>query len=802
MLCAVAFGLWLAAQQSLMRLDLRLYDLLLPLQSPAMSDRIAVVTIDDASIDALGRWPWPRQRHAELVDRLTAMRVKAVGLDVLFSEAQDAAADSRLAEAIRRNGRTVLPVAPVRNGPQTPIRELLPLPELAAAAAALGHVDVELDIDGYSRQFYFYGGLGDARWPGLPLAMLQVAGEPARLPDIEAEPGAGASGWTRRMRTLIPFAAADDPPLRLSYADLLNGRVTPDELVDKYVLVGVAAAGIGDLISTPVSLDHGRTPGVELIAQVLNGLLQRRMLRFAPESVRLPLTGGLIAIGTLVIVLLPLRFGLLAVAGGMLVTVSGAALLLRQGLWFAPAAVLVMLALAWLLWSLWCFGIEERLTRHLLKRLDHQTRHHPVSGLPNQGMLEERLRHLGDPLPDMAPVGLLVLNLSWQESASGLLHRHTGDALLRRIVERLREALPANSFVSHLNSDDFGILLPDGSDGRNLQPLVDGMLNQLRQPLAQERRELLMVPSVGISVWPDDARDGPGLLRNAYTALFQARLAGGDDSCFYSADIGQRLQVRAELEQAIIHALEREEFRVFYQAQVDAVSHRIIGAEALLRWHNPRLGWISPSEFIPVAEHSGLIDRIGNWVLNMVCLELKHLECEGLGPLRLAVNLSPLQFTSPRLVLEIQEALRKSGMPPASLELEVTESCMMSNLGDAVRAMNNLHELGFELAVDDFGTGYSSLSALSAFPVDRLKIDQSFTREIGSSDSADNIVLSILSMARSLGLGTIAEGVETPEQAAFLARHGCDELQGYLFSRPLPADEFMALVRQGGRPGA
>jgi len=796
----VAGGLLLSVNASLQRLDLVLYDGFLPLQSRSISDQVVVVAIDDASLLSLGRWPWPRRRHVELLDRLTALGARVVAFDMLFSEPQvsDPQADQALAAAFARNGRTVLVVAPVQETRLDPISELLPIPELAAAAAAIGHVDVELDMDGLCRSFYLYGGVGDAHWPALALAVLQVAGESVPLPvgPVAQDAPVNARGWLRRGRLLIPFADTGTRPLELSYADVLNDRVPASAVRGKYVLVGATATGLGDAISTPASRSHERMPGVELNGHILSGLLRGDSIQEVTRTTGMALTALLVLVTVIAVVLVPLRFGVLVMlagmAGGLLLS---ALLLIGWQLWFPPAAALAMLVLALPLWSAWWLAVESRRSQRLLRRLEHQARHHVATGLPNQGMLEDRLRHLVEPggaPPGVA--GLMILHIDWPGSASAMLGRPMGDAVLSAIAERLREVVRGDDFVAHLSGDDFAVLTEGMADAAAVCDTGHALLQALQKPLAYGGEELFLAPRMGISLWPADGRDAVTLLRNAYTAMFKARLDGAGLMCVYSADIGQAAQVRSQLEQALIHALERGEFELYYQPQVAAETGKVVGVEALLRWHNPQLGWVGPDAFIPVAEHAGLINAIGDWVLETACRQLQAWHQAGLGPLRLAVNLSPLQFAAPGLVAGILQVVESVGIAPALLELEITESTVMRDLDAAVRAMRAIKAQGLALAIDDFGTGYSSLSSLRHFPLDRIKIDQSFVREIGDSTDATEIVLAIIAMAKRLRLSVIAEGVETADQAEFLHQHGCDELQGYFYSRPLPADELAALL--------
>ena len=304
----------------------------------------------------------------------------------------------------------------------------------------------------------------------------------------------------------------------------------------------------------------------------------------------------------------------------------------------------------------------------------------------------------------------------------------------------------------------------------------------------------MLAPNIGISIWPIDSRDSTDLLRKAYTAMFKSRMDGNQPICIYSEDIGQEIEARAELERAMSYALERNEFEVYYQPQVDALTGKFIGAEALLRWYNPGLGWIGPDTFIPVAEQSGMISLIGDWVLKTACNDLKNIQQATLSPIRIAVNLSPLQFSDINLADNIAATLKQAGIAPKAIELEVTESILMNNISYAVHTMNQIKKHGMSLAIDDFGTGHSSLKYLQNFPLDRLKIDRCFTQDIGNKNATE-ITLSILALAKKLNLSVIAEGVETQAQAAFLRDNGCDELQGYLYSKAVPADELIELIR-------
>lgn len=794
----VAMGASLSQYKSLQRLDLFLYDLIQPLQSTTISDQIVIITIDDTSINQLGRWPWSRQRHADLINRLTDMSPRAIGIDILFPDPENVAhADEAFAKALERNNHTVLAVAPAQEMPNAPITELLPIPILATAAAALGHVDAEIDIDGLSRHFYLYGGLHDPHWPSLALAMIKIADNNYLNLDYSNSSNSPmtGTGWVRSHKALIPFSKVNDQPTRISYADILADRISPDAIRDKYVLIGASLTGVGDMISIPTNHSHQRIPAVELIAQQLNGLIQNQLLNNVSEQEQLVLTIVLIILCVAGIYILPFRLGMITTLTAIFIVLACSIfLLVYQKLWFGPATALSMIIISWLLWSLWQHGVSERLTQKLIVQLEDQSRHHIITGLPNHGMLKERLHKLSLSSTDSSIAALFIVHINWPESATSMIGRAMSDSTLNTISERLKTTLQTQSFIAHLSGDDFALLLTEQNDTKTIQHAVQKLLEHLQKPLNHFGEDIILAPNIGVSIWPTDSRDSTDLLRKAYTAMFKSRMNADQAICIYSADIGQEIEARAELERAMSSALERNEFEVYYQPQVEAVTGKLIGAEALLRWHNPELGWIGPDAFIPVAEQSGMINSIGQWVLETACNDLKLINQSGLGPFRMAVNLSPLQFSDVNLAEKIAATLLQAGIAPEMLELEVTESTLMNNIGNAVHAMEQIKKQGMSLAIDDFGTGYSSLKHLQNFPLDRLKIDKCFTQEIGNKTTTE-ITLSILTLAKRLNLSVIGEGVETIAQAEFLRDHGCDELQGYLYSKALPAKELIELIQ-------
>ncbi|EGL53211.1 complex sensory protein with histidine kinase domain containing protein [Methylophaga aminisulfidivorans MP] len=799
-ICLALAGFFLSANKSLQRLDLLIYDLMLPLQAPAMSDDIVIIAIDDASIQALGRWPWTRQRHAELLDTLLALSPRAIGIDLLFSEPENNSdADQSLARAMTENNRTVLVVAPIQETPDSIIIERLPIPVLALAAEALGHVDVELDIDGVNRHFYLYGGIADPHWPSMALAMLNVGNDrPIRMPPSYADKAdkQTGTGWLRRHKVMLSFTSPEDKAQRISYVDVLAGRVAASAIENKYVLIGATSAGIGDMISTPANQSHQRMPGVEVISQEMNTLLQNKWLYELAQPIQSALTMILIVLSVTTLFWLPQRYSLVTmIVALLLITGCSLGLLLWPKLWFAPASALIMTLLSWPLWTVWQYQLNDRFTKKLMSQLEKQSRQHIITGLPNHGVLQEQLHKLKNLSQPNSLAALFVIHVTRPDSAISVIDRSISDSLLLTISERLKQATESDAFIAHLNEDDFAVLIMEQQDINTIQYAANRLLFHLQTPIHDFGEEIVLTPNIGLSIWPTDSRDCTELLRKAHTAMFKSRLDKTLPICIYTADIGQEIESRAELERAMSGALGRGEFEIYYQPQVEALTGRLVGAEALLRWHSPELGDVGPESFIPVAEQSGLINAIGQWVLRKACEDLKLMKDIGLDHIRIAVNLSPLQFSNMTLADEIAETLRNADIEPSRLELEVTESTLMNNMSTAVEAMMNIKKHGMSLAIDDFGTGYSSLKHLQLFPLDCLKIDKCFTQDLSRKSTAE-ITLSIIELARRLNLRIIAEGVETREQADFFRQHNCDELQGYLYSKPIPAKALIELMKQ------
>lgn len=429
-------------------------------------------------------------------------------------------------------------------------------------------------------------------------------------------------------------------------------------------------------------------------------------------------------------------------------------------------------------------------------RIEYLAHHDALTGLPNRVLFRDRFA-LATAWAEraQAKVALLFIDLDHFKTINDTLGHPVGDGLLKLVSARLRECVRETDTISRLGGDEFLIALTDIREPLAINRAVAKIIESLAQPFELEGHELTNTLSIGIAIWPDDGTDFDTLLKNADTAMYQAKRAGRNTARFYTeqmnVDAVERLQLRA----ALHRALENDEFVLHYQPQIDLASGRVVGVEALVRWHREHHDLVPPGRFIPVAEDSGLIVPIGDWVLREACAQARRWIDQGFAALTVAVNLSAVQLQRGDLERSVIEALSQSGLEPSLLELELTESLLLDDAEGVIETLRRLKSLGVRLSIDDFGTGYSSLAYLKRFAVDKLKIDQSFVRDIASDPDDAAIVRAIVGMARALKLKVVAEGVETEEIERFLCVFNCDEAQGYHFARPMPAEALSAWLR-------
>jgi diguanylate cyclase (GGDEF)-like protein/PAS domain S-box-containing protein len=435
-------------------------------------------------------------------------------------------------------------------------------------------------------------------------------------------------------------------------------------------------------------------------------------------------------------------------------------------------------------------------------RINYLAYHDTLTTLPNRVSFEERLTEsVARAGTDNESLAVMFLSLDRFKKFNDTLGHTVGDQLLKSVADRLRPAMQEGDTLARFGSDEFSFLLTGINKAEDASRLAREFQAILDAPFYVEGHELYVTSSIGIGLYPADGRDSQELLKSAGAALYRAKQSGGSNYQFYTADMNALALARLALENQLRWALERKEFRVYYQPQVSINTGQITGMEALVRWQHPELGLVSPSEFIPLAEDTGLIAPIGEWVLRAACAQTRAWHDCGFKSLRVSVNLSPRQFQQPDLVLVVERILKETGLDGASLELEVTESSVMKNAETAIRTLGELKAMGIKISIDDFGSGYSSLSYLKYLPIDVLKIDQSFVSDMTGDPKDAAIVMAIIQLAHSLQLKVIAEGVETDEQLHFLRLLSCDELQGYLFCRPIPVEAFENLLLEGRNLG-
>ncbi|MGZ5800739.1 MAG: bifunctional diguanylate cyclase/phosphodiesterase, partial [Burkholderiaceae bacterium] len=430
--------------------------------------------------------------------------------------------------------------------------------------------------------------------------------------------------------------------------------------------------------------------------------------------------------------------------------------------------------------------------------LEYQTNQDTLTGLANRNLLRDRLNQ------EIAyadryghPVWVVFVDLDHFKFINDTLGHKAGDSLLKTVSERLQSAVRETDTVARLGGDEFVLVLPERTEESMAMRVIQRIKDSVVMPFIIEDYEFFITCSIGISVYPADGKDTETLMKHADIAMYRAKEIGRNNSQFYTPTMNERALERLHMEGDLRAALEQDQFELHYQPQVDLRSGKIIGVEALIRWNHPDFGMIVPSRFIALAEETGLIVPIGAWVIRTACAQNKAWQRAGHDNIKIAVNLSARQFTQHDLVELIAFALAETKLDPQYLEIELTESMVMADVERAIEILRKLNELGVQISIDDFGTGYSSLSYLKRFPIDVLKVDQSFVRDITIDPDDAAIVTSIISLAHSLRLQVVAEGVETAEQLDYLQGNDCDVMQGYHFSRPLPAVQFEQMLQDG-----
>ncbi len=912
---ALAVVAVLAWQQpaALTRLDLLAYDLLLPSHA-AQADAAVVLAIDDESLARLGRWPWPRAVHARLLDILQQAGASTVGLTVLFNETgvDGDAGDGALAQAMQRHAGVVLPLAPVRRIDGA-IVDGQPTPVLREAAARLGHVDAEIDLDGQVRRIYLKAGTGAATHPALALALLeqyQPQRVPASLPGLRAAPGttSAQSGthWLRDHEVMLPRTRE---PASVSIVRLLDSPTTLQQMRGRMVIVGVSASGLGGEMASPLAGERSHMPAAQLHAQAYDALRAGTLI--VPAG---PATG--VIFGLLLAcapVLWPVagrqRLRPWWLAASVLTPVAASALLLYGWqMWFAPFAATLGLLAAALVWlgvhirenrrslvrsrqharatleaigdgvltvnrhstilyanpvalaqmggrdlvgqplasvlrletdSLALLGAavdecihrscevrpdlflalpgadgasrslratvsplrdpDDRLEGAVIvlsdvtdsvasaNRLRHAATHDGLTGLPNRTLLHERLglalaraQRIG------STVAILFLDLDRFKRINDSLGHSHGDEVLRETARRLSAICRSTDFVVRWGGDEFVVVMEDVSGPEAVAAAASKLVAALGEDVDLHGMRVTSNCSVGIALAPQDGTDIEELLAKADTAMYRAKSHPDAGFHFYSADLKIWTRERLALEVELRQALREGRFELHYQPQYRLGDGALFGFEALLRWRRDAATLVQPADFIGVAEESGLIVEIGAWVVARAAADIARWLADGLQAVPVAVNVSARQCVNRHIVDVVRSALQETGIPPALLKLELTETTAMSDAARVIELLEEISALGVRIAVDDFGTGYSSLAYLKRFPINELKIDRSFVQHVASDAEDAAIVRATIVLAHELGIEVVAEGVENEAQRKFLQQQSCDIVQGFLYGRPQP----------------
>jgi diguanylate cyclase (GGDEF)-like protein/PAS domain S-box-containing protein len=449
--------------------------------------------------------------------------------------------------------------------------------------------------------------------------------------------------------------------------------------------------------------------------------------------------------------------------------------------------------------SLALFTHDTTEHRRLQSQLFFQANHDHLTGLPNRNLLADRLTlGIADALRRQQRLAVALIDIDNFKSITERLGHQTGDQLLTILAERLRKSCRQSDTLARFGDDVFAHLCNGLNSAEDEIKVVNVLRKQLTQPVKIDGQEIFFTASIGIAQYPEDGHSGDELIRRADTALYHVKSRGKNGFEFYNEEMNRMLREHNAIEAQLRHAIAREELSLYYQPKICLVEGRITGVEALLRWNNAELGEVLPSRFIPIAEETGLIVELGEWVLRTAVGQVLAWIREGIAPLRVAVNLSARQLVQDNFVDTVRELLVETGLDPDLLELELTESHLMRNVAASIGRMRELKTLGISLSIDDFGTEYSSLNYVSQFPIDRMKIDRSFMDNLLEDSRKEAVVRMIVAMAHSLGMAVIAEGVETRSQLQFLSCLACDEAQGFYLCRPVPTDTLGEMLRETG----
>ena len=744
--------------------DAGLRDLRFASQTRGVSGSIAIADIDTPSLTAIGVWPWPRTIHAQILDELMRLGANEVVFDVDFSVPSNPTDDGAFARALAdAGGYAYLAAFRQQQIGGAPSAFNLPLAQFSAFAQPVA-VNVSLDGGGVVRAYPYALHIGGS---DLLSAASLLAGRHSPADN----------------QFYIDYSIDPDAIDRIPVAELLDGQLDTGRVRGKNIIVGASAVELRDFFVVP---RHGIIPGSVLQALAYETLQQNRVLNLLPPW-STPL--AIVLIGLVALAVRNwMRLGLAVPAAlGLAIATEVAALLLQQhfailfdtaGLHFALAAYLLNALVIELV-------RRGRLRRLAEDRLRYLSEHDPLTGALSRLRLVELI---DAKLASGEDAAVIIVDLRRFQIINDTLGHSQGDGLLKQAVSRLSGMGP--DAVARLGGDSFALLVP-GLEPTKLAGFAQAVTRWLSFPYDLDGgHQAIIAAGAGATSSMVSGRDAEALLSHADMALSQAKQLPGNGVALFHPDMSDRLRSRQTLDAALRQGLMDRQFTLLFQPQVELATGEIVGAEALARWTHPKLGVVSPAQFIPAAEETGLIVELGTWALLSACQEAARWPRH----LKIGVNVSPVQFELGDVVADVKSALAKSGLAPGRLEIEITEGLFVRNFDETARRLDEIRSLGVHVALDDFGTGYSSLSYLARLPVDKIKIDQSFVRRLPKDPQAAAIIQAIVTIAGALGKEIIAEGIEDADQAWMLELAGCNLAQGFYFGRPMQARDLMAMA--------
>ncbi len=899
---AVCFGLLASVLAYFKTMEQWRYVLEEHLLDKPSSQEIALIAIDESSLHELGRWPWPRNLHANLIDLLTETKVKAIGMDILFLEPdlKNPNGDRKLAWAIQKNGRVALP-ALLEESASKKLEVTPPINLFSQAARIISASKISFDsrgiVNGMQSQVYS----DNTIYPSLALAMLS-AGQ--NQPDF--------ADWDR-IPSFIPYSETLDDYQYFSYNDVLNNAEIRQRLKDKYILIAATATGLSQRFATPSTHHKKLMSGADLTIKVLTTLLSQKVTGTLKPSLSILFNFTFVLIPIFIYGWVSTRLSLAVLMASIGTSLMTCQILLKHyQLWFNPLESILMLIISYSAWSYYrqdqiaqalssekdktqatlhsigdsvistdandrisfmnpaaelitskssdemigksidqvlrprhpedlqpilealkqkkeiqistpCYIINEKNNEYAVRfsvnpirhknvvngmviamtdvseiidisqKMTHLATHDALTGLANRILLREKITAAIKQMPFFA---ILFIDLDGFKKINDGLGHAVGDRLLIEISRRLLNCNDPGDTVARWGGDEFVILLRKLDDEKQIKSIAERIIKTVGKAVIIDQQELFVTPSIGISCFPKDGHQVDNLLDHADAAMYKVKEMGRNNYCFYDYELSDGASQLLNLDQQMHHALKENQFEMFYQLQVDLQTGKIVGVEALIRWRHPEKGLLSPDEFIPLAEQVGLINPIGSWIIKEVCQQIKQWQSIGIPGFYAAINLSARQFLQNDLLHQIRKNIELHQLESHCIHIEVTESLIIAHINQVEHILDELKKLGIIIVIDDFGTGYASLSFLKRFAIDILKIDRSFIHNIFDEADDNSIVSAMISLAHSMNMKLIAEGVETIDQHTLLTKLGCHIGQGYYYSRPLHASAMTQLLTQ------